>query len=104
MTTGDAPRRGANAIVPVPGGATAGAPRRRENVITLVRRLVSGGVTLVKLEAQRGRQEVTENVLQYRTGVILLAVAFGLTILAVIVLVILLILGTRRADGDSRRG
>ncbi len=101
MTTGDAPRRGANAIVPVPGGVTAtgDAPRRRENVITLVRRLVSGGVTLAKLEAQRGRQEVTENVLQYRAGVILLAVAFGLTILAVIVLVILLILGLAALTG-----
>ena len=29
---------------------TADAPRRRQNVITLVRRLVSGGVTLAKLD------------------------------------------------------
>jgi Putative Actinobacterial Holin-X, holin superfamily III len=100
MTTGDAPRS-ENAIVPASGRAltSSGAPRRRENVITLVRRLASGGVTLVKLEAQRGRQEVTENVIQYRTGVVLLSVAFGLTILAVIVLVILLILGLAALTG-----
>jgi uncharacterized membrane protein YqjE len=68
------------------------APRRRESVLTLVRRLTSGGVALAKLELQRGRQEITENVLTYRAGVILVAVAFGLVLLAVIVLVILLIL------------
>ena len=71
---------------------TGNEPRRRESVITLVRRLVSGSVELVKLEAQRGRQEITENVLQYRTGVILVAIGFGLVLLSVIVLVILLIL------------
>jgi uncharacterized membrane protein YqjE len=70
---------------------TGDAPRRRESAFTLVRRLASGSVSLAKLEALRGRQEVTENVIQYRTGVIWLAIAFGLVILAVIVLMILLI-------------
>jgi uncharacterized membrane protein YqjE len=76
-----------------PGGAmaTGDAPRRRESAFTLVRRLASGSVSLAKLEAQRGRQEVTENVIQYRTGVVQLAIAFGLVLLAVIVLMILLI-------------
>ena len=49
-------------------------------------------VQLAKLEIS-GRQEVTENVVQYRSGVVLLAIAFGFVILAVIVLMILLTLG-----------
>ena len=40
---------------------TGEAPRRRENAFTLVRRLVSGGVALAKLEVQRGRQEMARN-------------------------------------------
>ena len=68
------------------------APRRRENAFTLVKRLVSGSVTLARLEALRGRQEVTESLLQYRSGVILLAIAFGCVILAFIVLMILTVL------------
>ena len=47
------------------------------NPFKLLRQLVSGGVELAKLEVQRGRQEITENVLAYRTGVILMAIAFG---------------------------
>ena len=70
---------------------TGDPPRRRESAFTLVRRLASGTVELGRLEALRGRQEVTENVIQYRTGVVQLAIAFGLVILAVIVLQILLI-------------
>ncbi len=70
---------------------TGDAPRRRQSAFTLVRRLASGTVELGRLEALRGRQEVTENVVQYRTGVVQLAIAFGFVILAVIVLQILLI-------------
>ena len=68
------------------------APGRRENAFTLMKRLVSGTVTLAKLEALRGRQEVTESLLQYRSGVVLLAIAFGCMILAFIVLMILTVL------------
>ena len=68
------------------------ASGRRENAFTLVKRLVSGSVTLARLEALRGRQEVTESLLQYRSGVILLAIAFGCLILAFIVLMILTVL------------
>jgi succinate dehydrogenase hydrophobic anchor subunit len=67
-------------------------PPPTRNPLKLVRRMASGGVELAKLEAQRGRQEVTENLLQYRTGVILLALAFGFVILGVFVLMILLVL------------
>lgn len=66
--------------------------RPTRNPLKLARRMASGGFELAKLEAQRGRQEITENLLQYRTGVILLALAFGFVILGVFVLMILLVL------------
>jgi hypothetical protein len=59
---------------------TGDAPRRRENVFTLVKRLVSGSVSLAKLEVQRGRQEIAANLAHLRGGVIKLAVAAGLAI------------------------
>ncbi len=49
---------------------TGDAPRRRENAFTLVKRLVSGGVTLAKLEVQRGRQEMARNLGQLKGGVL----------------------------------
>ena len=78
---------------------TGDQPRRRENAFVLVRRLVSGMVELGKLEVQRGRQEITENVVQYRTGVVMLSIAFGFVILAVIVLMILLVIGIAALTG-----
>jgi len=59
---------------------TGDAPRRRENAFTLVKRLVSGGVGLAKLEVQRGRQEIAANLAHLRGGVIKLALAAGLAI------------------------
>jgi uncharacterized membrane protein YqjE len=70
---------------------TGDQPRRRENAFTLVRRLASGFVELGKLEVQRGRQEVTENVISYRTGVVFLAIALAFVVLMGIVLMILLV-------------
>jgi hypothetical protein len=78
---------------------TGDVPPRRESVFKLVRRLVSGSVELARLEAQRGRQEITENVVQYRTGVVLLAIAFGFVILAVIMLMILFVVGLSALTG-----
>jgi uncharacterized membrane protein YqjE len=72
--------------------ATGDAPRRRESAFTLVRRLVSGTVALARLEVQRGRQETIENLIEYRTGVVMLAIAFGFVLLAFIVLMILMVL------------
>jgi uncharacterized membrane protein YqjE len=66
-------------------------PPQRENAFTLLRRLASGFVELAKLEAQRGRQELTENVITYRTGTVFLAIALAFTVLAGIVLMILLV-------------
>jgi uncharacterized membrane protein YqjE len=74
-------------------------PRRRESAFTLIQRLASGVVRLGKLELQRGRQEITENVVQYRNGVAFLAVAFGFVILALIVLMILLVLAIAALTG-----
>ena len=78
---------------------TGDAPRRRESAFTLVRRLVSGTVELAKLEALRGRQEITKNVVDYRNGVVLLAIGFGFVILALIVLMILFVLGLAALTG-----
>lgn len=59
---------------------TGDAPRRRENAFTLVKRLVSGGVSLARLEVQRGRQEMMANLGHLRGGVVKLALAAGLAI------------------------
>jgi uncharacterized membrane protein len=59
---------------------TGDAPRRRENVFTLVKRLVSGGVGLARLEVQRGRREMAANLAHLRGGVIKLAIAAGLAL------------------------
>jgi protein-S-isoprenylcysteine O-methyltransferase Ste14 len=63
MTTGDAPRRA--------------------NAFTLLKRLVSDGVSLAKLEVQRGRQEMAANLGHLKGGIVLLAIAAALVILFV---------------------
>ena len=70
---------------------TGDAPRRRENAFTLVRRLVSGGVSLAKLEVQRGRQEMAANLGQLRGGILKLAVAAGLALFFLIALLAFII-------------
>ena len=66
---------------------TGDAPRRRENVLTLVKRLVSGGVSLAKLEVRRGRQEMAQNVGHLKGGVIKLAIAGALALAFLIALI-----------------
>jgi uncharacterized membrane protein YqjE len=70
---------------------TGDQPRQRESAFALVRRLASGLVDLTRLEAQRGRQEITENVITYRTGVVFLAIALAFAVLMAIMLMILLV-------------
>jgi len=65
---------------------TGDASRRRENAFTLVKRLVSGGVTLAKLEVQRGRQEMARNLGHLKGGVVMLAIAAALTVMFLIAL------------------
>ena len=67
--------------------STGDTSRRRENAFTLVKRLVSGGVTLAKLEVQRGRQEMVRNLGQLKGGIVLLAIAAGLGFVFLIALV-----------------
>ena len=73
---------------------TGDAPRRRESPFTLVKRLVSGGVSLAKLEIQRGKQEMASNLGQLRGGVVLLAIgaAVGLAFLIALVAFIIAVL------------
>ena len=59
---------------------TGDASRRRENAFTLVRRLISGGVSLAKLEVQRGRQEMARNLGQLKDGILRLAIAAALAV------------------------
>jgi len=67
--------------------STGGTHRRRENPFTLVKRLVSGGVALAKLEVTRGRQEMARNLVQLKGGIILLAVAAALGLVFLIALI-----------------
>jgi fatty acid desaturase len=66
---------------------TRDEPRRRENAFTLVKRLVTGGVSLAKLEVRRGRQEMVKNLGHLRGGVIKLAIAAALVLAFLIALV-----------------
>lgn len=61
--------------------------RRRENAFTLVKRLLSGGVNLAKLELQRGRQEIAQNLGHLKGGILMLAVAAALAFMFFIALV-----------------
>jgi fatty acid desaturase len=70
---------------------TGDAPRRRENALTLVRRLVSGGVTLAKLEVQRARQEMVRNLGHLRGGILKLAIAAALAVAFLIALLAFII-------------
>ena len=77
---------------------TGDVPRRRENPFTLVKRLVSGGVSLAKLEIQRGKQEMASNLRQLRGGVVLLAIAAGVALafligLVAFVIAVLVVIG-----------
>jgi len=66
---------------------TGGTHRRRENPFTLVKRLVSGGVALAKLEVTRGRQEMARNLGHLKGGIILLAIAAALGLVFLIALI-----------------
>jgi membrane protein implicated in regulation of membrane protease activity len=52
---------------------------------------VSGGVSLAKLEVQRGRQEMAANLGQLRGGIVKLAIAAGLALFFLIALLAFII-------------
>lgn len=66
---------------------TGDTPRRRENAFTLVRRLVTGGIDLAKLNIRQGREEIGRNLGQLRGGIVLLAIAAALALTFLIALV-----------------
>ena len=66
---------------------------QRESLFGLARQLVRGFVDLARLELTRGRQEIGEMVSQSLSGVIRLAIAAALVILALVALVSFIILG-----------
>jgi uncharacterized membrane protein YqjE len=70
---------------------TRDQPPRRENAFALVRRLVSGGVALARLEFQHGRQELAERLQGNLRAAMLFGIAAALGLLALIALVDLII-------------
>ncbi len=71
----------------------------RESMIGLARSVVRGLVQLARLEATRGRQEIGQMVSESLSGVIRIAIAVGLVILALVALVVFLILGLAALTG-----
>jgi membrane protein len=71
----------------------ADQPRHRQSILGLARQLMSGVVALGRLEVTRGRQEIGQMVNDAKAGVILIAVALGLVLLALIAFVVFLVLG-----------
>lgn len=69
------------------------APRRRENAVTLARRLVSGSVSLAKLEIQHAKEELGQMLAETRAGVGLLAAAVAIGLVCLISLDVALIFG-----------
>jgi len=67
--------------------STVDTPRRRGNAFTLVKRLVTGGIDLAKLNVRQGREEIGRNLGQLRGGVVLLAIAAALALVFLIALV-----------------
>ena len=66
---------------------TPGDAPRRENAFTLLRRMLSGGVSLAKLEIQHARAEMARNLGQLKGGIVMLAVAAAVAVVFVIALV-----------------
>jgi uncharacterized membrane protein YqjE len=69
----------------------SGQPRR-ESILGLVRHLLGGVVQLVRLEVTHGRQELGAMLAETRGGLILIGIAAGLLVAALISLVTFVIL------------
>jgi uncharacterized membrane protein YqjE len=76
----------------------AGEPRR-EGILGLVRQLLGGVVQLARLEVTHGRQELGQMLAETRGGLILIGIAFGLVIGALISLVTFVILAIAALTG-----
>jgi uncharacterized membrane protein YqjE len=76
----------------------AGKPRR-EGILELTRQLLGGVVQLVRLEVTHGRQEIGQMLADTRGGLILIGVAVGLLVAALIALVAFVILAIAGLTG-----
>lgn len=72
---------------------------RTESIVGLARELVRGVVSLARLEIQHGRQELGQMVAQTRGGVVLIGIAAGLLVLALVALVAFVILAIAALTG-----
>jgi fatty acid desaturase len=66
---------------------TPGDAPRRANALTLLKRMLSGGVSLAKLEIQHAKAEMARNLGQLKDGVLLLAIAAAVAVVFFIALI-----------------
>ena len=66
---------------------TPGDAPRRANAFTLLKRMLSGGVSLAKLEFQHARAEVGRNLGQLKGGIVMLAIAAAVAVVFLIALI-----------------
>lgn len=76
----------------------AGEPRR-DSILGLARQLVGGVVQLVRLELTHGRQELGQMLSETRGGLIMIGIAVGLLVAALIALVTFVILAITALTG-----
>jgi uncharacterized membrane protein YqjE len=76
----------------------AGEPRR-EGILELTRQLLGGVVQLVRLEVTHGRQEIGQMLAETRGGLIMIGVAVGLLVAALIAVVAFVILAIAALTG-----
>jgi uncharacterized membrane protein YqjE len=72
---------------------------RRESILGLTRQLLGGVVQLVRLEVTHARQELGEMLAETRGGLILIGIAAGLLVAALISLVTFVILAIAALTG-----
>ena len=78
---------------------TQGGQPRREGILELTRQLLGGVVQLVRLEVTHGRQELGQMLAETRGGLVLIGVAVGLLVAALIALVAFVILAIAGLTG-----
>ncbi len=66
---------------------TPADPPRRENAFTLLKRMLSGGVSLANLEIELAKAEMARNLGQLKGGIVMLAVAAAIAVVFVIALI-----------------
>lgn len=72
---------------------------KKRSVFALARQLIADAIALAKLELQHGRQEIGLMLAGVKRGAILIGIALGLIVMALIALVAALILGLAALTG-----